>query len=101
MLLVLTLALVFGGTCALVVGGAMFADRKRLAAARAVKERLAANRTYNVYLWDDRNVKRLEASPEAPVVDPVSGNGVKEGDATRLFVGRVRTDASGGFVEAR
>ncbi len=38
----LTLALVFLGTFALIAGGAAFADRKRLAAARAVKDRLAA-----------------------------------------------------------
>jgi tight adherence protein B len=40
--LALTLALVFAGTLALVVGGALFLDRKRLAAARAVRDRLAA-----------------------------------------------------------
>ena len=42
MLLILTLALVFGGTFALVAGGVLFADRKRLTAARTIKERLAA-----------------------------------------------------------
>ncbi len=41
-MLYLTLALVFLGTLGLVAGGAMFADRKRLAAVRAVRVRLAA-----------------------------------------------------------
>lgn len=40
--LALTLALVFVATFALVAGGALFVDRQRLAAARAVRERLAA-----------------------------------------------------------
>jgi tight adherence protein B len=41
-MLALTLALVFAGSFALVAGGALFVGRRRLAAARAVKERLAA-----------------------------------------------------------
>ena len=41
-MLALTLALVFVGTLALVMGAVLFADRHRLAAARAVRERLAA-----------------------------------------------------------
>ncbi|GJG85659.1 hypothetical protein tb265_08400 [Gemmatimonadetes bacterium T265] len=41
-MLPLALALVFLGTFGLVAGGALFADRKRLAAVRAVRARLAA-----------------------------------------------------------
>jgi tight adherence protein B len=41
-MLYLTLALVFAGTLSLVAGAALFADRKRLAAARVVRARLAA-----------------------------------------------------------
>lgn len=41
-MILLTLVLVFLGTFGLIAGGAMFADRKRLAAARAVRVRLAA-----------------------------------------------------------
>jgi tight adherence protein B len=41
-MLLVTLVLVFAGAFALVAGGAAFADRKRLAAARVIRERLAA-----------------------------------------------------------
>ena len=59
---------------------------------------LGASRRYNVYLFDDANVKRLEAATEAPLLDPVSGYLVKDGDPTRLFVGSVETDGSGRFA---
>lgn len=41
-MLIVTLTLVFLGTLALVAGGALFVDRKRLTASRTVRERLAA-----------------------------------------------------------
>lgn len=61
---------------------------------------LRPGRTYHVYLYDDRNVKRLEASPEIPVVDGQSGYWVKPDNASRLYVGSVRTDPSGQFAAA-
>lgn len=42
-MLLLTLVLVFAGTFALIAGGALYANRKRLAEARSVRERLAAS----------------------------------------------------------
>ena len=41
-MVLLTLVLVFAGTFGLIAGGALFADRKRLAAVRAVRDRLNA-----------------------------------------------------------
>jgi hypothetical protein len=89
------------GNCTpLRLGGAASATGEWIAAAvvGAVAHsipRLAPNRLHSIYLWDDRNVKRLEASTVEPVLDPLSGYLVKTGDASRLLVGRVRTDAEG------
>jgi hypothetical protein len=60
---------------------------------------LAPDRPYNVYLYDDGGVKRLEAVGTPSMLDPASGYFVREDDATRLFVGRLRTGPGGGFVE--
>lgn len=59
---------------------------------------LRPDRIYHVYLSDDRNVKRLEASPTPPALDLESGYKVKSGNASRLYVGSVSTDPSGQFV---
>jgi hypothetical protein len=60
---------------------------------------LAPNQTYHVYLYDDRGVKRLEAVATSPALDRETGYLVRAGDATRLFVGRLRTGTGGSFVE--
>ena len=61
---------------------------------------LAPGREHHVYLYDERNVPRLEAAAAPPALDRLSGYPVKTGDPSRLFVGRVRTDAQGRFVAA-
>lgn len=55
---------------------------------------LAANTTYNVYLYDNDGVPTLVASTVDPTVDLTHGYMVKATDWTKLFVGRVKT-ASG------
>lgn len=57
---------------------------------------LTPDTTYNVYLYDNANVPALEASATAYVTDSATGYFVKDGDATKLFVGRVRTSSAGG-----
>lgn len=59
-----------------------------------LNERLSAGR-HHIYLFDDRNVKRLEASTTNPALDPASGYLVKANDASKLFVGSVETDGAG------
>jgi hypothetical protein len=58
---------------------------------------LSANTRYYVYLWDDNNTVRLEASTTAFALDTASGYSVKTGDATRLYVGSIETNASAEF----
>ena len=60
-------------------------------------EGLLAERTYWVYLYDDNGVIRLAAATSGPVVDRDSGYPVSPDDPSRLAVGTVRTDRSGGF----
>ena len=60
---------------------------------------LAPGQTYNIYLYDDVGVKRLEAVGTAQMLDPGSGYLVREDDRTRLFVGQLRTGPGGGFVD--
>lgn len=63
---------------------------------------LTPNTTYNVYLYDAGGVLTLAASTTAYALDTASGYYVMSGDATMLFVGRVRTSgvAGGEFVRA-
>lgn len=62
---------------------------------------LAINTTYNVYLYDATNTLgrwALDINTAAPVYDNVVGKPVMTGDATRIWKGRVRTDAAAQFV---
>lgn len=61
---------------------------------------LAANTTYNVYLYDiasGTTQPGLDFSTTSFVKDADTGYRVKSDDATRLWVGRIRTDASAQF----
>jgi hypothetical protein len=58
---------------------------------------LSANTRYYCYLWDDNNTVSIEASTAVPTLDADSGYSVKTGDATRLYIGSVETDASSNF----
>ena len=59
---------------------------------------LANSTTYYAYLYDNNGLTSLELSTTAPAFDTASGYRVKTGDATRLYVGTVRTDGSAQFL---
>ena len=59
---------------------------------------LANSTTYYAYLYDNNGLTSLELSTTAPAFDATSGYRVKTGDATRLYVGTVRTDGSAQFL---
>ncbi len=59
---------------------------------------LRANAHYDVYLWDNNGVKAIDMAQSAPIRDAKSGYAVKPGDASRLHIGAVMTDASGNFA---
>jgi hypothetical protein len=61
---------------------------------------LAASTRYYVYLYDNAGFNALELSTTAPVTDASTGYPVKTGDATRLYVGSVQTDAGSLFMTA-
>lgn len=56
---------------------------------------VAASTTYNVYIYDAGSTSNATptCSTDVPVLDGVSGYEVRTGDASQLFVGRVRTAA--------
>lgn len=54
---------------------------------------LVASTRYYAYLYDNNGVATLELSTTAFVTDTATGYAVKSGDATRLYVGSVQTDA--------
>lgn len=60
--------------------------------------KLAPDAHYNIYLYDNNNVKALEVSTVQPVLDPVSGYRVKNEDRSKLFVGRLKTGPAGQFI---
>jgi hypothetical protein len=59
---------------------------------------LAANTRYYCYLFDNNGVVALELSTTAFATDAAYGYAVKTGDATRLYVGSVQTDAGSLFL---
>lgn len=59
---------------------------------------LANSTTYYAYLYDNSGLTALELSTTASAFDAASGYRVKTGDATRLYVGTVRTDGSAQFL---
>lgn len=60
---------------------------------------LAANTLFNVYLYDANGAAALELdSAVGYQIDAESGYRVKVGDATKRWVGRVRTDGSSNFI---
>lgn len=61
---------------------------------------LAISTVYNCYLYDNNGVAALEAVTTAYADDQPSGYTVKNGDATRLFVGRFATDGAGLILTA-
>lgn len=54
---------------------------------------LTASTRYYVYLYDNNGVPTLELSTTADAVDSATGYSIKTGDATRLYLGSVQTDA--------
>jgi hypothetical protein len=61
---------------------------------------LAPDTRYYVYLYDNAGAWALEASTTATTVDTASGYQVKSGDASRHYVGSVKTDGKGAFLTA-
>lgn len=61
---------------------------------------LAASTRYYAYLYDNGGFNALELSTTAAVTDTNTGYLVKTGDATRLYVGSVQTDAGSLFMTA-
>lgn len=55
---------------------------------------LTASTTYNIYIYDNDGVPALIPSLDAPVLDANLGLHLRTGDASMLWVGRARTDAS-------
>jgi len=60
---------------------------------------LSASTTYYVYAYDNAGTITLEASITGHAADTSTGFEIKSGDATRLLVGMVRTDASSQFQD--
>lgn len=60
---------------------------------------LSANTLYYIYLWNNGTSYVLDASTTAPAVDSTSGIKIKTGDATRVYVGAVRTNGSSQFSD--
>ena len=58
---------------------------------------LAANTRYYVYFYDNNGADALEFSTTAFTYDATHGYPVKTGDATKLYVGSVETNASSEF----
>lgn len=61
---------------------------------------LSANTNYYVYVYMATGVMTLEFSATVPVADTTYGHRIKTGDATRSYVGNVRTDGSSQFPAA-
>ena len=61
---------------------------------------LAANTRYYCYLWDNAGARSIELSTTGTAQDADSGYLVKSGDARKLYVGSVETDAGALFKVA-
>ena len=59
---------------------------------------LSANTRYYAYFFDNGGSPAIELSTTAPATDAATGYPVKTGDATRLYVGSVKTDAGSLFL---
>src|SRR5262245_60997353 len=61
---------------------------------------LSNSTTYYTYLFDNAGTLELEFSATGYAIDTTSGIAIKTADATRTFVGLVRTTAAGAFVDS-
>jgi hypothetical protein len=58
---------------------------------------LVADTNYNIYAYMNAGTMTLELSTTAHATDSTYGHEIKSGDATRTYVGNVRTDATPDF----
>ncbi|MGH8759922.1 MAG: hypothetical protein ACREVW_10490, partial [Burkholderiales bacterium] len=58
---------------------------------------LAASTLYYAYMYDNNGSVTLELSTTATALDGATGYRVKSGDATKLYVGQIKTDAGALF----
>ena len=61
---------------------------------------LSANTVYNVYAYLNAGAISLEASTTARSTDTTYGHQIKNGDATRTLVGKIRTNGSTQFYDS-